>query len=132
MIRGWVLVTGSVVLGAQAVDGSAPQLRDPSATVLLGQGLQGKAPRGLTKMGPPMGATVEVTATGDREAETIRSFARWIVPEIQAAALRGYDGRESVQMLAEFMAMDPSRPKPPTVGRFHYNAYSPPTVRIRR
>lgn len=132
MIKGWVLVAGSALLGAQGVGDTAPHLRDPNALVLLGHGHQGKAPRAFAKGGPPPGATVEVTAATEREAEAIRSFARWMTPVVQAAAVRGYDGRESVQMLAEFMAQDPSRPKPPTVGKFHYSAYSPPTVRVRR
>ena len=106
------MLTGlSMLQGVQS-----PGIRDPNASVLLGQ----------QRLGPVVihqsGATVEVT--GEREVEAMRAFVKWMTPSLRESAIKGWNSGDTAQMLAEFMAQDPSKPRPPTVGRGPYNGIS--------
>ena len=124
MLTMWMLATAGALLSPQGTGPSGPVVRDPNAALLLGL----PVPVKKEKLQNLPSATVEVTGVGEREAEHIRSFTRWITPTLQAAAVKGHEERESVQMLAEVMLQDPSRPKPPSIRAFHFNAYAPSTV----
>lgn len=128
-----MLMAGILLPLTQGGGGSGPVVRDPNSFVLLGFVTEERRASKGAKGGNLPHATVEVTAVSEKEAEAIRSFARWITPSLQEAAVRGYDNRESVQMLGEFMLQDPSHPRPPTLGRFHYNVFMPaPMPRVSR
>lgn len=118
------LAMEGALLAAQGVGLPGPVVRDPNAPLLLGL----EAPKKKDRLAHLPSATVEVMGVGEREAEQIKSFTRWITPELQAAALKGYSERESVQMLTEFMLQDPSRPKVPGIRAFPFSAYAPSTV----
>ena len=123
-----MLLAGNWLLLIQGPKGTGPVVRDRNAYVLLGFMTEEKHSQKGGKGGSLPHATVEVTAVSEKEAEAIRSFTRWIAPSLQEAAVKGYDNRESVQLLGEFMQQDPSHPRPPSVGRFHYNVFTPASV----
>ena len=120
----WMLVTTGVLLAGQGMGPKGVAVRDPNQPLLLGRQVLAK-PLKQAKPGAPPHATVEVVGVGEQEAEQIKALSRWMTPALSAAALKGYQERESVQMLGEFMLQDPSRPKPSRIGSFHYNAYAP-------
>lgn len=121
MLMSWILLTAVPLLVPQEAGTPCPVIRDPNAAHLLG--LQGPGKKGKPQKLPS--ATVEVTGIGERDAEHIRALTHWMTPILQASATLGYAQRESVQMLAEFMAMDPSKPHPPTLPSFWSNAQRP-------
>lgn len=115
MVWAWLLLAGGLT-----VDGQGPAIQDPNAPLMLGRRVQAKPSR-LAKL---PSATVEVEAAPEKESEALRSYARWMAPALRGAALKGEANTGTSQMLAEFMSQDPSKPKPPTLPAFWYNALS--------
>ncbi len=73
-------------------------------------------------------ATVEVVEDSDLERhQRIFEFMVRTAPLLMNAYDTGHGLRTNVQMLGEFMAQDPSHPRPPTVPSVFYNNFKPPT-----
>lgn len=115
-----MLMLAWLVLGAPP-QAPAVAVQDPNRPALLGR----PAPGPPVRLQVPS-ATVMVS---DSRLEEVRLFVRWMAPALAGAAKLGEAHDESVQMLAEFMAQDPSRPKAPTLPAFWYNAQKPPAGR---
>ncbi len=72
-------------------------------------------------------ATVEVVeALGPDRQQRLLDFNTRMIPLLEVAYDLGYASRTSKQMLAEFMAMDPSHPRPPSIPSVYYNQFKPP------
>ena len=71
---------------------------------------------------------VEVVEDSDLERhQRIFEFMARTAPLLMNAYDTGHGFRTNVQMLGEFMAQDPSHPRPPRVPSVFYNNFKPPT-----
>jgi hypothetical protein len=112
-----------LMVGLAGVGEAQPQVRDPNRDLLLGRAPQARQVRDWVPS-----ATVEVA--GESSQESVRALVLWMAPTLRGAARAGEASDESAQMLSEFMAQDPARPKPPTLPAFWYNAQRPTTGRF--
>lgn len=112
-----MLLEFALLCFAVDLDRPAPLVRDPNAPVMLGQKAKSKS----LKAQP--GATVEVNEAAG--AEEMRTFVKWMAPALKSSAREGEVNGGTAQMLAEFMAQDPSKPRPPTVPAYWTNAQRP-------
>ncbi len=71
-------------------------------------------------------ATVEVVESIEQEHQKrLLEFQARMAPLLKTAFDLGQGTSTSIQMLSEFMAMDPAYPHPPTVPSVFYNNFKP-------
>ena len=71
-------------------------------------------------------ATVEVVDSSSEREERLLDFRSRMAPLLRQAFDTGYVSRTNLQMLREFMAQDPSHPRPPSIPSVYYNNFKPP------
>ncbi len=115
-------------------DGSAPRVPSFEALQIVELALDGPnwrpwvhGAQPLSKQSGVPSATVEVVESLERERQLrLLEFRARTAPLLKAAFAMGYAFRTNVQMLSEFMFMDPANPHPPSVPSVFYNNFKPP------